>query len=252
MVSGTPLFQSVNDLNGLLNFLSVWPFSLLDKEDGFWGQRLGRPLTQNDPDALTLLHHLLENVMIRHTKAQTFLEGSLKGQSILSLPKSRNEYVGLEMTSFAERAAYAHLESTYAVKAVEAQRSTIAFEGQERSLMTHNAWLQKPTIVLNEMLRKFCISPRLVLFQTNNLTMIPVSSQGATASRQPTVCPSSSAFIELCLARYFRTARGLCRAPGDSVIPRPSMLAFSPTFSSPKAATPTSLPKQRLTSRRTR
>jgi E3 ubiquitin-protein ligase SHPRH len=32
MVSGTPLHSSINDLNGELQFLSVWPFSLSDHQ----------------------------------------------------------------------------------------------------------------------------------------------------------------------------------------------------------------------------
>jgi hypothetical protein len=40
MVSGTPLFDGIDDLNGELHFLGVWPFSLRDAEDGFWVSRV--------------------------------------------------------------------------------------------------------------------------------------------------------------------------------------------------------------------
>ena len=43
MVSGTPLYSDLNDLNGELNFLGIIPFSLDDKKDGFWGMRVSRP-----------------------------------------------------------------------------------------------------------------------------------------------------------------------------------------------------------------
>jgi E3 ubiquitin-protein ligase SHPRH len=43
MVSGTPLHGSVDDLNGELLFLGVWPFSFPDGVDGFWEHRIGRP-----------------------------------------------------------------------------------------------------------------------------------------------------------------------------------------------------------------
>ena len=36
MVSGTPLHAGVDDLNGELAFLGVWPFCLSDQTDGFW------------------------------------------------------------------------------------------------------------------------------------------------------------------------------------------------------------------------
>ena len=34
MISGTPLCNRVEDLNGELQFLRVWPFSLSNKNDG--------------------------------------------------------------------------------------------------------------------------------------------------------------------------------------------------------------------------
>ena len=34
MISGTPLFSSIDDLNGELHFLGVWPFALPDSVDG--------------------------------------------------------------------------------------------------------------------------------------------------------------------------------------------------------------------------
>ena len=70
MVSGTPLHGGVDDLNGELAFLGVWPFCLSDQTDGFWAHRVGRPWAAKDPDALPLLHALLRGVIVRHTKAQ--------------------------------------------------------------------------------------------------------------------------------------------------------------------------------------
>ena len=70
MVSGTPLHNSIDDLNGELAFLGVWPFCLLDSEDGFWEKIVAEPFKQRDAAALDLLHALLKVVMIRHSKAQ--------------------------------------------------------------------------------------------------------------------------------------------------------------------------------------
>ena len=70
MVSGTPLHGGVDDLNGELAFLGVWPFCLSDQTDGFWSQRIGRPWAAKEADALPLLHALLKGVIVRHTKAQ--------------------------------------------------------------------------------------------------------------------------------------------------------------------------------------
>ena len=56
MVSGTPLHAGVDDLNGELAFLGVWPFCLSDQTDGFWAHRIARPWAARDEDALLLLH----------------------------------------------------------------------------------------------------------------------------------------------------------------------------------------------------
>jgi SNF2 family DNA or RNA helicase len=92
MVSGTPLYTSLDDLNGELNFLGVTPFCLNDATDGFWGQRIRRPWDNQDPDSLKLLHTLLDGIMMRHSKSQNTLDG----ESILALPSSSSEYVGID------------------------------------------------------------------------------------------------------------------------------------------------------------
>jgi len=82
MVSGTPLYTSISDLNGELNFLGVQPFCLSDSTDGFWGRRIQAPWQVKDESALDLLNVLLDGVMMRHSKSQK----TLSGQSILELP----------------------------------------------------------------------------------------------------------------------------------------------------------------------
>jgi len=66
--------------------------------------------------------------MIRHTKMQKFLSGPNEGESILTLPKAKKEYVGLSFETFAERAAYVLLETTYASQAVAVQRIMIGHD----------------------------------------------------------------------------------------------------------------------------
>ena len=56
MVSGTPLHSGVNDLNGELQFLGVWPFCLSDTEDGFWALKIEAPLLARQPEARAPLH----------------------------------------------------------------------------------------------------------------------------------------------------------------------------------------------------
>ena len=80
MVSGTPLYTSLDDLNGELNFLGVTPFCLNDATDGFWGLRIRQP-EQSRGECINLLHTLLDGIMIRHSKKQR----TLAGESILAL-----------------------------------------------------------------------------------------------------------------------------------------------------------------------
>eukprot|EP00941_MAST-03F_sp_MAST-3F-sp1_P005034 g5034.t1 len=98
MVSGTPLFSGIKDLNGELAFLQVLPFCLHDNVDGFWDRCIEEPW-KNPTSASTtgctqdrawsLLSILLSSVMMRHSKSQK----TISGESILALPKCSLEYV---------------------------------------------------------------------------------------------------------------------------------------------------------------
>ena len=81
MVSGTPLYDKISDLQGELYFLRVSPFGA-GHEDGFWTHVIGAPWEARRNSALEALHVLLRGVMMRHSKSQTNLDGS----SILALP----------------------------------------------------------------------------------------------------------------------------------------------------------------------
>lgn len=89
MVSGTPLHAGVDDLNGELAFLGVWPFCLSDQTDGFWAHRIARPWAAREEDALHLLHALLRGVTVRHTKAQRRVSDDTP---LLTLPPAGREW----------------------------------------------------------------------------------------------------------------------------------------------------------------
>lgn len=89
MVSGTPLHAGVDDLNGELAFLGVWPFCLSDQTDGFWAHRVGRPWAAQQEEALPLLHALLRGVVVRHTKAQRRVRDDTP---LLTLPPAGREW----------------------------------------------------------------------------------------------------------------------------------------------------------------
>ena len=82
MVSGTPLYSKISDLQGELNFLRVSPFGA-GHEDGFWRHVIGAPWQASDDSALDALQVLLHGVMMRHSKTQTWMDGT----TILALPR---------------------------------------------------------------------------------------------------------------------------------------------------------------------
>lgn len=70
IVSGTPLYDSIDDLNGELSFLGVWPFALRNNIDGFFKERVSEPYGRGEMAAVSLVRALLSRVCIRHSKAQ--------------------------------------------------------------------------------------------------------------------------------------------------------------------------------------
>ena len=106
MISGTPLTTSIGDLNGELQFLRVWPFSLSDKDDGFWEHRIGNAWASRDPAALDLLDPLLSTVMIRHSKSQRQLPDHSK---LTSLPSNSIQFCGEWLSEFFDGLGYSRL-----------------------------------------------------------------------------------------------------------------------------------------------
>ena len=107
MVSGTPLYEGIDDLNGELNFLQIWPFALRDAEDGFWHLKIGQPWERKEPLVLDKLELLLGGVMMRHSKTQT---NTHDGRSILELPPITTRHCAIKPTE-SEAATTAFLES---------------------------------------------------------------------------------------------------------------------------------------------
>lgn len=96
MVSGTPLSDSVDDLNGELRFLRVCPFSLSDKTDGYWEHSIKGPWARQDTDALDRLGMLLRKISLRRSKAQVYARGHMTGRKIIDLPDRFDRRVALE------------------------------------------------------------------------------------------------------------------------------------------------------------
>lgn len=76
----------------------MWPFCLGNAVDGFWEKKIGRPLASRSPAALELLHALIDNVMIRHSKSQRYLDG----RPLLKIPSRTIEWRGFDITGSSE------------------------------------------------------------------------------------------------------------------------------------------------------
>ena len=96
LVSGTPLYSGIGDLNGILAFLKIYPFSLSDSEDGFFGLRVGQPFAAKSANSLKLVMELCDKIIMRHSKRQRHLGTS---KPILELPGSTFAHQPIRLTT---------------------------------------------------------------------------------------------------------------------------------------------------------
>ena len=104
MISGTPIFEGLDDLKGELNFLRIEPFSA-GTEDGFWNFAIGNPFAIKHGEGLEKMSYL-KSVVLRRSKDMTFARD---GTPILGLPAKTVRYVPVLLTS-SERTFYSFVE----------------------------------------------------------------------------------------------------------------------------------------------
>ena len=111
MLSGTPLFEGIEDLRGELNFLRLEPFGA-NCEDGFFDFMIRQPWETRDVQAIEVLK-TLSKVMMRRSKSMTVCAS---GAPLLGLPPLTVEYVPVQQTE-SERALYCYLEAVVSEEA---------------------------------------------------------------------------------------------------------------------------------------
>ena len=105
MLSGTPLFDGIDDLRGELNFLKLCPFAA-SNEDGFFKFMIGNPWENREIDAIERLQ-VLSAILLRRSKAMTVVA---TGRPLLdTLPPLTVEFVPIQPNN-AERAMYYFME----------------------------------------------------------------------------------------------------------------------------------------------
>ena len=110
-MSGTPVGSVVDDLLGQLIFLGVEPYcSRGDNGDAFWEREVSNRWRARDPDALEVVHDLLGQIMMRHSKAQTMAGSTGQRLALVDLPPKVEDVVLLPLRDASERAVYGELE----------------------------------------------------------------------------------------------------------------------------------------------
>ena len=188
MVSGTPLYDKISDLEGELNFLRVSPFAAAH-EDGFWRHVVARPWEEKDDAALDALHLLLRAIMLRRSKSQTYrllppgapaagassagapgtdcgVPLSLRGLPILSLPPRTISLARVRMGP-SEIAVYALLESLFVAEIRQTGSLSLAPPGPSAALAHpvrgRASDDRKSAVVVGlRLLREACVSVQLL------------------------------------------------------------------------------------------
>jgi hypothetical protein len=132
MISGTPLFEGIEDLKGELNFLHLEPFSA-NSEDGFFNFAVTNPWESHQKQVIATLG-VLGMIMLRRSKSMTMHKTH---QPILGLKPLTVEFIPV-VQSLSERALYCFLECITAREFRSTERTEIESiatkEGRSRCL----------------------------------------------------------------------------------------------------------------------
>jgi len=139
-VTGTPIQNTLEDLQSLLRFVRLQPFDT----PAWWTRIVLRPIQQRDPRGLERLQALCRISCLRRTKAMRF-----HGKSLVSLPEMVTEIVSVPLSA-EERAKYTKLHHQ--------SRSVFETFLSDEVGQQHYALM----LVLLLRMRQFCDHPSLV------------------------------------------------------------------------------------------
>ena len=146
-VTGTPLQNSLADLQSLIGFLHIEPFA----EAKWWQSLLIRPMRARDPRGLERLRCLLRAVVLRRTKASKGPDGT----AILSLPPITVEDRVVPMSS-EERVLYDRLKDATKTRIEKLGASSSS------SASSSGTTAYAEALVLLLRLRQLCNHPSLI------------------------------------------------------------------------------------------
>jgi SNF2 family DNA or RNA helicase len=117
-VTGTPIGAQLSDLYDQVRFLRLAPFC----RPAFWKNLIEDPYYERDDEALRVLRALLSRIVMRHSKRQTFDNGT----SLLALPPRTVETVLLQFGSESEKQVYQSIEARNRKHFLELKRVSMA------------------------------------------------------------------------------------------------------------------------------
>ena len=96
MLSGTPLTNKIDDLQGILALLRVWPFTLGRGEDTgwqnhFWETHCLEPWQRKHDDMFTVVRTLVRATLFRHGRDQL-----CNGKPLVDLPSKMHHWIGVK------------------------------------------------------------------------------------------------------------------------------------------------------------
>mmetsp|Transcript_10697 Transcript_10697/g.19310 ORF Transcript_10697/g.19310 Transcript_10697/m.19310 type:complete len:1185 (-) Transcript_10697:1237-4791(-) len=158
MCSGTPFpSNSIEDLRGQLQFLNIWPFSIVS--DGFWELKIRTQWNNRDEHVIPLLSFLIKLIMFRHTKTQRRL---CDNSPLFPFPECKVDYVGIVVTEVSsDRILYGLLEKLL----IHAAKSVRVLEDASNANLF--GFILKQFL---QTLAKLCVHPKLMTL--HNLDMV--------------------------------------------------------------------------------
>ncbi len=171
-MSGTPVGNMVDDLLGQLIFLGVEPYcSRGDNGDAFWEREVSGRWKAHDPEALEVVHDLLGQIMMRHSKAQTMSGPGGQRAALVPLPPKTEDVVMLPLNDPSERAVYGELERLCREDLLAIEATSLAVRRAQASGAPREQ-IEALKRVASEYRREDLLSPRDLQLAATHITSL--------------------------------------------------------------------------------
>lgn len=197
-VTGTPIQNSLSDLQSLIRFIRLEPWC----DPAWWRRTIETPHAAGDPVALDRLQHILSDVLLRRTKSTKGKDG----KPIVTLPPKTVEIVTLKMSS-AEAEFYAALR----------ERSRAEFYGYVSSGSALSSYIQILALLLR--LRQCCDHPLLALGVPPKVPKSSVLSPEKKSEKDaepPEVITAAPAFVQELYTKFASRILGTGNVANES------------------------------------